>query len=191
MAIGGKFAKPVAKAAGNKQVKKSRYAGIAAAQPRDPIPHCGTYRFRVGACSEHSNPGTGSETFHAQLEIVDLDDEGSKSHKASDSVTILFMLSGPGAPSGLARVKAFVMAAAGFEDEGEYDEFDPSGEYIDACTGAANDYSDKGTITGRVVDCLVTRGNSTKDGTDYYRNFAWAVVPDDDAQQDSVLKAGT
>ena len=191
MAIGGKFNKPAVKAAGAKAVKKSRYAGIAAAAPRDPMAHVGTYRFRVLTCEEGHNPGKGTDSFKSTHEIVDLDEEAAKHHKIGDVVFFTQRIGGNGASSGLARVKAFIMSAAGFEDEAEYDAFDPAGEYIDACTGTANEYSDKGIVIGRVVDCMVSRGNATADGQDYYREYAWAVVEDSDDAQDTVFKAGT
>jgi hypothetical protein len=72
------------------------------------------------------------------------------------------------------------MSAAGFESEASFDVFDPEGGFIEACVGAANTYSEQGmTIVGRLVDCEVRRGNTTPDGADYYREFSWAVVPDD------------
>lgn len=186
MAI-GKFNRPVAGAPAGK--KKSRYAGIQAAQPKDPMPHVGVYRFRVLECTEGHNPGKGTDSFKATLEIVDLE-ESNTHHSAGQRVVFIQLLSGKGGPAGLARSKSFVMAAAGFEDEAEFDAFDPNGEFIDACVGASNAYSERGdTIIGRLVDGEVLRGNTTPDGLDYYREFAWGVVPED--QQDAVAAAGT
>ena len=172
----GKFNRPAAGATPAK--KKSRYAGIQAAQPRDPMPHVGVYRFRVLACEEGHNPGKGHDSFKIKLEIVDLEPTNTH-HKVGQSVSAIFLVSGPGGQAGLARTKAFVMAAAGFENEAEYDAFDPDGEFIDACAGAQNEYAARGdTILGRLVDCEVIRGNDIPGGTDYYRDFAWGVVPD-------------
>jgi hypothetical protein len=180
----GKFAKPAAAPKGApKGVKKSRYAGIEAATPRDPMPHVGTYRFAVVGCVEGLNPGNGNESFKATLQVLDADDEGFKSHNAGDTVTVVFLLTGKGGTAGLGRTKSFVMAAAGFEDESAFDAFDDTGEFIDSVTGTVNAFSEAGhTIVGRVVDCKVTRGNATPDG-DYYREYAWAVVADDEPEQ--------
>lgn len=175
----GKFQRPTGAASAPAQKKKSRYAGIQAAQPRDPMPHAGAYRFRVLECSEGTNPGKGTDSFKAKLEVVTIYDPTNHAHKVGDKVAFIQLVSGKGGPAGLARAKAFVMAAAGFEDEAAYDEFDPDGEFIDAQVGASNKFSEQGmSIVGALLDCEVLRGNATPDGTDYYRDFAWGVVPE-------------
>lgn len=161
--------------------RKSKYAGISAAVPRDPMPVVGQYRFRTLECNEGFNPGTGTESFKTQLEIVEIF-KGGDGHEVGDTVCVIHLISGKAGPSGLARVKAQVMASAGFEDEESYDEYDPDGEYIDAQTGADNDMSDKPGIVGRLVDCDVTRGNPVGDTGDYYREYAWAPVSDDEQE---------
>jgi hypothetical protein len=163
----GKFNKPAAGARPPAK-KKSRYAGIKAAQPRDPMPHVGEYIFRVLEVAEGHNPGKGTDSHKKTLEIVELD--GTDQHAVGDSVVVIDLINGKGGPAGLGRVKAFTMAAAGFEDEEAYDAFDPDGEYIDStCT-------EGGPLTGRLVACKVTRGNTVPDSTDYYRVYAWAPV---------------
>lgn len=173
--IAGKFSRPNA-AVSQPAARKSRYAGIQAAQPRHPIPHAGVYRFRVLGCEEGSNPGKGTESFKAHLEIIEIDGH-NPNHNIGDHVVMIQLLTGAAGPFGLARVKAFVMAAAGYADESEFDAFDPQGGFIDAIVGAANEYSARGdTIVGNLVDCQVLRGNPTPDGSDYYRDYAWGVV---------------
>jgi hypothetical protein len=172
----GKFTKPPV--GGKPSGRKSKYSGITAAQPRDPMPGVGLYRFRVLSCEEGHNPGKGTDSFKCRLQIVDLEEHNTQ-HKVGQTVFYLQLVSGPAGPSGLARVKTFVMAAAGFGSESAYDEFDPDGGFIDAITGVANGYSDAAeTFIGRLVDCSVSRGNTTPDGTDFYREYAWAVVPE-------------
>ena len=172
MAIGQFSKKPAANAA-SKPVKKSRYAGVKAMAPRDPMPTAGEYRFVVLACEEGYNPGTGNESFKATLQVEE--SEGLEANKAGDSCVFIQLVSGGSGQFGLARVKSFVMAAAGYEDEAEYDAYDPEGEFIDACTGKANAYSERGeSIVGRKVLCRVTKGKPTPDGLDYYREFEWA-----------------
>ena len=75
------------------------------------------------------------------------------------------------------------MATAGFEDEEAFDAFaGEEGEFLEAVTGAANAYSTDGQpLIGRFVDCQVTRGKQ-RDETDYYREFAWAVVPEEEQE---------
>lgn len=171
----GKFNKP---AGGTRAPakKKSRYAGIKASTPRDSMPHIGEYILRVINIEEGHNPGKGTDSHKKSLEIVELDETAEKNHTAGDHVMVVDLISGKGGPTGLGRVKAFTMAAAGFESEEEYDAFDPDGEFIDStCV-------EGGPLTGRLVACKVTRGNPTPDGNDYYRVYAWATV-DEESQE--------
>ncbi len=159
--------------------RRSKYSGIKASEPKDNMPTCGDYRFRVSNVVEGYNEEEDRESFKITLEVVDSD--GSDANKPGDSVFVVFITSGKGGRFGLERVKSFVMAAAGYDDDDEdaYDEFDPEGDFIDSCTGTANDFSDMGGVTGRLVECRVTRGNATPDG-DYYREYKWAPVDDDE-----------
>jgi hypothetical protein len=183
----GKFAKPAAGARPPAK-KQSRYKGITAATPRDPMPHVGEYRLRVLEVAEGHNPGTGSDSYKVQFAIVAMNEDNDK-HAIDDVVSMIQLVSGKAAQSGLSRTKAFVIAAAGFESEEDYDAFDPDGAFIDATTGVQNEYSERGdTLIGRLVDCQVTRGNTTKDGADYYREYAWAAV--DEQEQEGVARPG-
>ncbi len=187
----GKFgAKPgAAKAPPPPAKKKSRYAGIPSAAPRDPMPHVGEYRLRVIGNTAGHNEGTGTDSYKSSLEIVGLDEKAAENHAEGDQVIVVQLTSGKAAKAGLPRVKAYVMAAAGYETDEEYDAFDPEGEFIDSTEGQANQYSAADlTIVGRLVDCKVTRGKNTPDGDDYYREFHWSVVPED--EQDAVGKVG-
>lgn len=196
MAFGDKFnrsapAKPAAQVGGK---RRSKYGGVKAAEPRDPVPFPGIYRFRVVSVEEGHNRGRGTDSFKVSLEICQtLGDEVLD--KPGDTVSAFWLTSGPAGPSGLSRVKSFVMAAAGYDDESEYDAFDPDGEFIDACAGQRNEYADAGlTIVGRYVDCEVTRGNPVvdrdtkevkigRDGKpDFYREFAWSPCTDDQSR---------
>jgi hypothetical protein len=185
----GKFKAAGAGAARPPVKKKSRYAGIKAAAPKDPIPHVGLYRLRVIEKEQGHNAGKGTDSYKTKFEIVELHDEdAAKHHNVGDVVIVFQLISGKAAVAGLPRVKSQVMAEAGYEDEDEYDAFDPDGLFIDATTGATNEYSEAGLTTiGRLVDCQVTRGNATPDGHDYYREYAWGVVPEE--EQDTTPKA--
>lgn len=194
MGFGDKFKRPAAAtkpANAPAGKRRSKYGGVKANTPQDPMPFPGLYRFRVLECAEGQNPGKGTDSFKTKLEIVAF--EGPEVIDAvGDEVFVGWVTSGKGGPSGLGRVKAFVIGTAGYDDEAEYDEFDPDGEFIDACVGSRNDYSEAGlTIIGRLVDCEVTRGNPVidsktnevktgRDGKpDFYREYAWAPVEDD------------
>lgn len=182
MATNSRFQRPAAKAAPTK--KKSRYAGVTAAGARDPMPHAGEYIFRVLDAQEGSNPGTGTDSFKATLEVVE---SSSENHDVGDTVAFIQLISGKGGPAGLSRTKAFIMAATGIEDEEAYDSLDPDGLFIEACTGASNAFSEAfaeltggNPIVGRLVRCKVLRGRPTaKDPSDYYRDFAWGLLEDE------------
>lgn len=168
-------AKPAAKAPLKK--KASKYAGNKIATPRDPMPMPGAYRFEVLKCEETVNPGTGNESFKAHLKVLALDNED---HKEGDTVVAIFSTK---AKAGLSRIKSLVMFASGYEDESEFDAFDPDGEFIEACAEYANSYSEAGlTIVGRIVDCEVRKGKATPEGDDFYREYDWAVVPEDEQE---------
>jgi hypothetical protein len=159
--------------------RASRYAGISAAVPRDPMPTVGVYRFRFLGLTEGVNPGTGTESSKATFEVVGADGDGAS--EVGSTVVAINLLTGKGGPSGLARVKAMVMAIAGYDDEDAYNEMDPDGSFIDACHGYENARAeDAAAMIGRLVDCEVTRGNPTPDGNDYYRQFAWGAVADEE-----------
>jgi hypothetical protein len=177
MAIGNFSKLPAKGAAGARPVpaRKSRYAGLKAMAPRDPMPREGEYRFEVVSCEEGYNKGTGNESFKAHLLVKEC--EGEEANNGGDRVVFIQLITGKSGEFGLGRVKSFVMAAAGYADEAEYDSYDPDGEFIDACVGKMNAYSARGdTIVGRSVLCRVSRGKATPDGADYYREFEWAAV---------------
>jgi len=182
MSIANKFRKSTGNAGGERTApaRKSRYAGVKASVPRTGMPAPGVYRFRVLSCEEGHNPGKGTDSFKADLEIVGIA-EGGDGHAIGDVVTFVQLLSGRAGPAGLGRTKALVLAAAGYDDEAAFDDFAGEGEFIDAVVGHRNRYSEAGlTIVGRTVDCEVTRGRDIVNPTtqaptgDYYREFAWA-----------------
>jgi hypothetical protein len=177
MAIGHFSKKPAANAATKPPApvaKKSRYAGLKAMSPREPMPEVGTYRFRVLSCTESKNPGNGNESFKAYLEVVE--SEGPKANPVGASVMALQML---GTDWQAGRVKSFIMAAAGFSDEEAYNAFDPEGLFVDACIGYANEFSAQGmNVNGRLVDCRVSVDKMFADGSDFFRAYEWAPVED-------------
>lgn len=175
-----KFRKTVTPPAHVKKERKGRWEGIEIREKRPDMPHVGCYRFRVVALTEGFNEGTGTESVKAQLEIVEIFDGGAQ-HEVGEHVTMIQLVSGKGGPAGMARTKDFVITAAGFESCEEYDEYDPKGKFIDACLGIDNEFSaDAEAFVGRLVDSQVTRGRDTGKGEDYFREYEWAVVPEEE-----------
>lgn len=171
-----KFAKKTAPATTG--AKKSIYAGIQANVPREPIPDKGTYTLKVLDTVEGNNPGKGTVSFKTRFEIVEIHDGGANM-KVGAVVVVPFVTEGSkAAPQNRSRVKAQVMACAGFDDETEYDAFDPDGLFIEACKGDSNPRSEEvaTTYNDRLVLCQVERGKATPDGADYYREYAWATI---------------
>ena len=192
-----KFTKPAPKAAPSTPVKKkSKYSGVKSQQPRTPMPRKGEYLLRLHEVATGHNPKKGTESHKLTLEVVEILDEGNTQHAVGDFVQPVFITAGPGHLSGLPRVKAATMAIAGYDDEQEYDAFDPDGFFIDATAHESNDFSTLAYppteeeaaiagIIGRVVYCKVTKGNDIPDsGGDYYREYEWGVVPDEAEEQD-------
>jgi hypothetical protein len=191
--FGNKAATPAAgaKRPAPKPVQRvSKYGAAKDVEDRDPMPVVGTYRFRVLGCEDNPSPKNPSNMwFRTQLEIIALEGpQAEQTHQVGDVVVMIQQTAGNGAPQGIPRVVAFVRHAAGYEDFDEYKAYDPDGYFIDAQSGIVNDYSERGEfIVGRLVDAQVTRGRDREDG-DYYREYKWAVVPDD--EQDQLGKVG-
>jgi hypothetical protein len=160
---------------------KSRYAGISAATPRNPMPDVGEYLVKFLTVEEGFNPGKGKTSYKANLEIMAVADATKQDLVGK----VVFVTHNTGSAAGLSNTKAMVMAGAGYEDEAEYDAFDPDGAFIEAAAGTANDYSARGTLIGRLAYMQVMRGGATPDGQDYFRNYGWC--PCDEGQ--TVAKA--
>jgi hypothetical protein len=141
---------------------RNKYAGIAAAKPQTPIIPEGMYRVRVAEFAE-SPPTPGKDTWQTvTFEIVAT---AIGDAQPGESYAMLNAVTGKAGLSGQSRMKAFAMAAAGYDDEQQFN---------------ASAFEHESQLIGRLVDVKVTRGNPTKDGTDYYREFAWGVVPEDE-----------
>lgn len=176
----GKFSRPgatgAAGAGGAKMPpkKRSRYGGIKE-KDRDPMPEEGDYRFRLVSAVEAQNPGTMKESVKVFVKPVQVvGDE----YQEGAQMLLLFMRT----TAGLGELKRCIRVSAGFDDVEAYDTFDPDGEFIDAVAGGQqNDYA-AFTFFGRLVDCRVTRGKDTGDG-DWYRNYQFAVVLEDEQDQ--------
>jgi len=169
--------------------RASRYADGRETR-RDPMLEIGQeYLLRVGpafagaayALESGYNPGTGRESVKAHLEVVE---SSGGSLRPGDRAVVIFFVT----PAGASATKAFVRAAAGFEDEREYDDFDGrTGAFIEAQLGAANQFAEA-SIVGRLVACRVQKGKPIKndDGQptgEFYQNYVWAPVPDTEQTQ--------
>jgi hypothetical protein len=192
MAAGSRFGKGAATktaptAAAKKQPKPvqrvSKYANVEEQEDQDPMPVKGAYRLRYLGTEDNPSPKNKSVSwFRALFEIVEMDGaEAEAAHSVGDNVAVIQQSAGNGAPQGLPRIKSLIRHVAGYETEEEYDEYDPDALFIEACTGIANQYSeDAEAMKGRLVDVVVTRGREAPGKDDYYREYAWSIVPEDE-----------
>lgn len=172
---------PAQRTAAPARAAVSKYSGVKAAAGKDPMPQPGEYLFKILKTFETSNPRTG-EWFHASLEVVE---SNQPMNPAGSVCSFLQGVSGKSLAAGGPRVKAFAMAAAGFDDEAAYDEMDPDGQFLDACAGVqGRTYPDGSPIVenplgARYVLARVTRGKDDGKG-DFYREFSWSPVAEED-----------
>lgn len=184
MAIPSKFNRPAATpAAKPAPAQRARYGGIQAAAPRDPMPQPGVYRVRVEQFEE-GELVQGKDTQSVRLTIEVLESQGGDPEGAR--LFIPFRVVGKGATQGRGRMKAFVIAACGYEDEASYDAYDPDGFGLDALLGYAAPAPFGGkTIVGREVYLEVTKGNAMKDPEtglptgEFFANYAWSPAQED------------
>lgn len=157
---------------------KSRWGAGRPKDQREPIVHVGVYRMRVEAMLDQRNPGTGKESVKVQCSVIGLDETGALHHKADDTVAMLFMKT----PAGIDELKRFCCAAAGYDDFDAYEAgCDPELSFplLDASLGLRTELPEGWTLIGRLFDVAVTRGKDREDG-DYYRNFTFAAVADEE-----------
>lgn len=175
----GSIRKPSATAKAPKApANESRYK-VDSGDDRDPLLWPGVYRLEILSTEEKIHPVKKTATYKIMAKILDLD-EGNQYHRVGDVGAVLQSVSNTVGPK---KVKQFVIAAAGYETQEDYDAFDPDAEFIDATTGRANRYSEQDcTLVGRIVDVEINRGPDTQDGKDFYRNCAWAPVEQEPAQ---------
>jgi hypothetical protein len=175
--IAGKFARPPAASATAVKRRASRYDGVSAASGRLPIPPPGTYQVEWVSAEETRNPGNGNESCKINLKVLQIADGGKavgekdRDVAAGDTVQCLQSV---GTDAGAGRVKAAVMAAAGFDDEAAFDEAHPHGVFVEACSTGESE-----VLIGRTAFVRVMRGNPCLDKDkrptgDYYREWEWA-----------------
>jgi hypothetical protein len=172
--------------------RKSKYAGVHAAGQRTPSPWPGEYLLEILETTDDNGQGSNDTSYKVRAVIVNMaDTENDKGeivtdvnahHKIGDEVFVLIgMTSGNGMRAGLERVKAFTIAAAGYEDEPSYDDFDPECVFLDYCGGTgrgSEDYPEAGVV-GRQVACVVRKGEEKPTAPDgFYRVYAFAPAAD-------------
>lgn len=171
----------------------SPWKGVQSAKPRSPMLGTGDYVVRVIKNELGVNPNSREQSFKGEVEVM-WAEEGSLS-RVGEHCAVINKLHGRSAELGYQRSKAYIVAAAGFETDAEYDAFDPNGDFAQAVTGTANAYSQAGLgIVGRLVRVRVSRGNDVLDDKkqptgDYYREYSWSPYPEEN--QDQTRKPGT
>lgn len=177
MAI-GKFNRP---AAGKPPAKKkSRYAGIKESS-KEPMPTEGRYRFRLIGYEFATHPKSGRNSIKMHFSVVSA---SNGTPEGAQQLALFFLTS-----AGQSDLKKSIRAVSGFDSEEEYDEFDPEGEFIGyVAEGEQNDYSHI-VVEGRLFDAIVTYGGDVinketgQPTGDKYRNYSWAVVPEDEQDE--------
>lgn len=171
----------------------SPWKGVQSAKPRSPMLGTGDYVVRVIKNELGINPNSREQSFKGEVQVM-WAEEGSLS-RVGECCAVINKLHGRSAELGYQRSKAYIVAAAGFETDAEYDAFDPNGDFAQAVTGTSNAYSQAGYgIVGRLVRVRVSRGNDVLDDKkqptgDYYREYSWSPYPEE--HQDQTKKPGT
>ena len=103
-------------------------------------------------------------------------------YKPGAVVELLFCVSGKGRASGEGRMKDAIRAFAGYDNEADYDAWDPEGHGIDAALNlSAPEPYDQFTIVGSRAYCTATEGKEViKDGVrtgERYTNCQWDPGP--------------
>ena len=120
-----------------------------------------------------------TETFQVTLKVAE--SSGEEAARPGTTGAMIFAL-GDKYQYGERRVVAVCMAGAGYADPDEYAGFDPEGQFIEACEGKTDNpfATEDGSspLAGRHVAAVISRGNATPDGNDYYRNAEWIPLED-------------
>jgi hypothetical protein len=184
---------PKANVGGKRSLK---YGGVSSAGNRFPLLNAPegsaySYRVRVQKCY-NSNNGT-SDFYHADLEVVASD---SPEFPEGTTGSYLQCTSGKAEATGIPRVKTFTRAAMGCKTDPEFDEKceEVAREFVEEesavdmafyfeSIGEFPELTEAGhTVVGRLVDVTVTRGKMMADGSDYYRNYSWEPVSEEEQE---------
>ncbi len=178
-------ARPAAAAPPQRRRAASKYAGLRSGGDRAALLPLGTHLVKW-LHGEESNIVGKDPYFSTQLECAWSDNAeftpGSVGGTTQCVSTKAISAGGP-------RVKAQIMAFAGFETDADYDAFDPEGEFIQACGGESGmcypngDAIPANPLEGSYAWVQVSRGKNTADGTDFFRNLQWSVATPEDVAQ--------
>jgi hypothetical protein len=191
-----KFAKPGAAGAKPKPVAKpkpkpKKFGAATDAVPRDPMLTARPEPYRVRHLGFE-------ELIHPQFKTISWRSSVENTETGETAITLHMNTT-----AGVAEYQRQVMATAGYESAAEYNEFDPEGDFFETVIGEANAFAEMGlTIDRRLVDVVVKRGKPVLDKEtglpkidpltgepDYYRNYAWSVVPDDEQDEAAKVEA--
>lgn len=150
--------------------------GTQAADNKFPLPQVGSYRLRVVETYVTSNPRSGG-WFHADFEVVDTSNH--EAHPIGSKVSYLQGFTGKSEAVGKPKIKRFCMVAVGCEEQAEYDAWDPQEDLPNAACGEANAFGEQ-PLAGRILDAEVARGKDKPGGTDWFRDWSFLIVQDQD-----------
>ncbi len=189
-----KFAKPGAAGAKPKPTAKPKpktFGPPTDAVPRDPMltARAEPYRIRHLAAEELIHPEFKTKSWRINIEDTETGEAAITLHMNTTA--------------GIAEYQRQVMATAGYSSAAEYSEFDAEGDFFETVIGEANAYAEAGlTLDRRLVDVIVSRGKPVIDKKtgqpridpltgepDYYRNYKWTVVPDEEQDEAAKVEA--
>jgi len=163
------------------QARMAQYHG-AVSEARDPQLPEGTFRVRFTSVEEPP-PVPGKDAWA----IFKFGVIGSNDPQVAEGTTCacIFCVSSKSLQASAPRINALCAAAAGFSTDKEgmaaFYAWDANSEFYDASLGNVNALSEQGfTLVGRAVDVDVLRGKATPDGADFYREYRWHPVPDEE-----------
>ena len=168
-------------AAPARPARASRYAGIKASVAHPPRLMPGKYLLLIEKHAEGKNDKAGSISHKAYFQVAEcLDDAARKAHSPGDIAYESWRVTGAGSIRSLGDLKAYMMAACGYDSrqEADFDAFTPEGEVYEATLGEQNSHALDGgdPVAGRYVIAHVLRGNDVADKDDFYRDYIWAPV---------------
>lgn len=179
--------------------RKSKYEGVLAAADGPPQPWPGAYLVEIVECTDDNGQGSNDTSMKAHVKIHEIDADSTEAqakHNPGDTCFVIVgMTSGNGMRPGLQRCKRFVMACAGYEEEGDYTEFDPRNVFLDLVSGVKGPGSEKYPegVIGRLAVMIVNKGPDKSDGSgDFYRNYQWLPghVWTEGAPEDKLVRHG-
>lgn len=162
-----KSSKPAPRASANQSKWKRGMAKTdAAGAGQDPLfPEEGTYDCTfMGLVAPEAVPGK-NEWVNAKFKLED----GSE-------VTQLHCMSSKSLAASYPRLKALCMAVTGCPTQGQYDEWDPNGDFFDALLGFDNDYSQMAAEYVGLAQVRVKIVSGGDDGKgDWFRNASYSI----------------